>query len=318
MKENTSIGKIKKVPLREIWKKEDKEFTKWLEENIDYLCDVLGFNLNVIKREEKVGPFKLDLFAEDDDDNKVIVENQLEKTDHDHLGKVLTYMINLEANTAIWITKESREEHIQVIEWLNKYSPGDVSFYLIKLEAIRIGDQPIAAPLFTIVTGPTIEAKQLGEEKIESAQRYKLRKDFWTRLLAKAKDKTSLHSNVSPSKYSYIATGAGKSGVAYIYEVTYKNGRVVVYFDKGKENEDVLLNKKRFDQLSKYKEEIEKEFGEKLLWERLDDRKASRISYTFEGIGLKDENTWDEIQDNMIDAMIRLENATKKYIGKLD
>jgi len=312
------IGKIKKVPLREIWKKEDKEFTKWLEENIDYLNDVLDKNFNVVKREEKVGPFKLDLFAEDENDNKVIIENQLEKTNHDHLGKILTYMINLEANTAIWITKEPREEHIQVIEWLNKYSPGDVSFYLVKLEAIKIGDQPIAAPLFTVVTGPTIEAKQLGEEKIESAQRYKLRKDFWTRLLTKAKTKTSLHSKISPSKYSYITTSAGKSGIAYTYVITYKNGRIEIYLDKGKEEEDIVLNKKRFDQLFKYKDEIEKEFGEKLLWERLDDRKASRISYILDGIGLKDEEKWDNIQDKMIDVMIRLENATKKYIGKLD
>ncbi len=312
------IGKIKKVPLREIWKKEDKEFTKWLEENIDYLNDVLDKNFNVVKREEKVGPFKLDLFAEDENDNKVIIENQLEKTDHDHLGKILTYMINLEANTAIWITKEPRDEHVQVIEWLNKYTPGDVLFYLVKLEAIKIGDQPIAAPLFTIVTGPTIEAKQLGEERIESAQRYKLRKDFWTKLLTKSKDKTNLFSNVSPSKYSWIATGAGKSGIAYIYEVTYKNGRVEIYLDKGKEDEDVLINKKRFDRLFKHKGEIEKEFGEKLLWEKLDDRKASRISYTFDEIGLKDEDRWDDIQDKMIDAMISLEKATKKYIGKLD
>ncbi len=318
MKLENPIGKIRKVPLREIWKREDKEFTKWLEENIDYLNDVLDFNLNVIKREEKVGPFKLDLFAEDEDDNKVIIENQLEKTNHDHLGKILTYMINLEANTAIWITKEPREEHVQVIEWLNKYSPGDISFYLVKLEGIKIGDQPIAAPLFTIVSGPTIEAKQLGEERIESAQRYKLRKDFWTSLLTKAKVKTSLHSNVSPSKYSYITTGAGKSGIAYAYEVTYKNGKVEIYFNKGKEEEDIVLNKKRFDQLFKYKEEIEKEFDEKLLWERLDDRKASRISYILDGIGLKDEDKWDDIQDKMIDAMIRLENATKKYIEKLD
>lgn len=93
--DNALIQKIQKVPLREIWKREDKDFTKWLEENIDYLCDVLGFEFNVISSEEAVGPFKVDLYGEDASGEKVIVENQLERTDHTHLGQVITYLVNL-------------------------------------------------------------------------------------------------------------------------------------------------------------------------------------------------------------------------------
>lgn len=318
MEIKVEIGKIQKVGLRKLWNKEDKDFTQWLERNIDFLNDIIDFDINVVSREEKVGPFRLDLFAEDDDGNKVIIENQLEKTDHEHLGKIMTYMINLDAKTAIWIAKEPREEHIEVIEWLNKFTPEDVSFYLIKLEAIRISGQPIAAPLFTIVNGPSKEAKQLGEEKKEYALRHKLRKEFWTKLLDKTKERTNLHSNVSPNIYSYIGTGAGKAGIYYHYVITNKYGQVEVYFDKGKEEEDIQVNKKRFDNLFKHKDAIEKEFGNNLKWEKLEDRKASRVSYSFEGTGLRDQEKWDNLQDKMIDSMILLEKATGDYIKKID
>jgi hypothetical protein len=284
MEKRNPIGKIRKVALRELWKKEDKEFTRWLEENIEYLNDILDFDLSIVSREEKVGPFKVDLFAEDNFGNKVVIENQLEKTDHDHLGKIITYFTNLGANTAIWITSKPRDEHIKAIEWLNEITPDNISFYLIKVEAIKMEPQPLAAPLFTVVKGPTEESKQLGEEKKEYAERHILRKEFWTQLLGKAKEKTKLHSNVSPSIYSWIGTGAGKAGIGYNYVITYKYASCEIYLDKGKEFEEPNVNKARFDQLYKHKEEIEKEIGEKLNWERLDHRRASRISFEFEGI----------------------------------
>jgi len=312
------IGKIKKVPLRELWKKEDKGFTKWLEENIEYLNDVLDIDLSVLSREEKVGPFKVDLFAEDNYGNKVIIENQLEKTDHDHLGKVITYLTNLEANTAMWITSNPREEHIKAIEWLNTITPDNISFYLVKVEAIKIEPQPLPAPLFSVVKGPTVESKQLGEERKEYAERHVLRKDFWTKLLEKAKERTRLHSNVSPGIYSWIGTGAGKSGIGYNYVITYKYASCEIYLDRGKEFEDPNVNKIRYDELLKHKDKIEEEFGEPLNWERLDNRRASRISKRFEGSGLKDQDRWDAIQDKMIDAMIRLEKAFRPHIKRIE
>jgi len=317
MKEESRIGKIKKVPLRELWRKEDTDFTEWLEKNIDYLNDILDFDLSILSRDEKVGPFRVDLFAEDSYGSKVIIENQLEKSDHDHLGKILTYLINLEANTAIWITKDPRDEHIKVVEWLNETTPDDIAFYLIKLEAIKIENQPMAAPLFTILKGPTTESKQLGAEKKEYAERHILRKEFWTQLLDKAKERTNLHSNVSPSIYSWIGTGAGKSGIGYNYVITMKYAGCEIYLDRGKEFEEPNINKARFDQLYKYKDKIEEDFGGTLNWERLDDRRASRISCRFTGIGLKDKEKWSGLQDKLIDIMTRFEKAFRKYIKQL-
>jgi len=193
-----NIEKIKKVPLREIWIPEE-DFTKWLEENIDYLNDVLDFNISILSREEKVGPFKVDLYGEDGSGNKVIIENQLEKTDHTHLGQIITYLTNLEANTAIWIASGPTEEHIKAIDWLNETTPDDISFYLIKLEAIKIGESSSAAPLFTIIKRPTREKKQLGAEKKEYAERHVLRKRFWTQFLEKINSRYSFCSNINPS-----------------------------------------------------------------------------------------------------------------------
>jgi len=145
-----------------------------------------------------------------------------------------------------------------------------------------------------------------------------LRKEFWTQLLEKAKSRTRLHSNISPSIYSWIGTGAGKSGIGYNYSITYKFATSEIYFDRGKEFEEPNINKQRFDKLFQNKEKIEQAFGEELRWERLDNRRACRISYRFEGVGLKDKDRWDELQDKMIDAMIRLEKAFRPYIRQLE
>ena len=308
------IGKIKKVALREIWKDEAKDFTTWLADNIDTLNEALESNFSVQETEKAVGSFSLDIIAEDSDGRFVIIENQLEKTDHDHLGKVLTYLTNLDAKTAIWITSNPREEHIKAINLLNEYTPEDIAFYLVKVEAIRIGDS-IPAPLFSVIAEPTEITKEVGREKKEYAERHHLRKEFWTELLEKAKKKTKLHANVSPAIYHWVGAGAGKSGIGYNYAITNTYGSAEIYLDRGKDFP--LLNKERFDQLYKHKSQVEKIFGESLEWERLDKKRASRIIYRIQGVGLKDRERWTELEDKMIDAMVRLEAATKSFIKDL-
>ena len=311
---NNQIGKLKKVPLREIWKDEAKDFTTWLAENIDSLNEAIEINLSVIEREKEVGDFYLDIVAEDSDGNQVIIENQLEKTDHDHLGKVITYLSNLSAKVAIWITSNPRDEHIKAINWLNESTPDDIYFYLIKVEAVRIGDSA-AAPLFSVIAEPTDIVKEIGREKKEYAERHHLRKEFWTQLLDLAKTKTHLHSNITPPIYHWIGTGAGKSGIGYNYAITNDYGSAEVYLDRGKEFPKI--NKERFDELYKHKDEIEKTFGGKLSWERLDKKRASRIAFRLDGVGLKDKTRWPELQEKMIDAMIRMEKSFSPYIRSL-
>ena len=166
--------------------------------------------------------------------------------------------------------------------------------------------------------GPSSESKQIGEEKKQHAQRHILRKEFWTQLLEKVRDKTKMYANVSPGIYHWLGTGAGKSGIGYSFIITNKYAGCEIYLDRGKEYEEPNINKIRFDKLIKHKEEIEKDLGFKLNWERLDERRASKISYSFEGVGIREKDKWDELQESMIDKMISLEAVFRKYIKELE
>lgn len=171
------IGKIKRVPLRDVWKHEALDFTRWLQENIDILNEVIDLNLSNPEREQSAGSFNIDIVAEDESGTPVIIENQLEKSDHDHLGKLVTYLVAMGARAAIWIVSNPRPEHIAAITWLNESS--SANFYLLKVEAIQIGDS-LPAPLLTEIVGPSEEGKEVGRAKQEIAERYIIRERFWT------------------------------------------------------------------------------------------------------------------------------------------
>ncbi len=311
-KDIKKIEKIYKIPLKELWNLEP-DFTKWLEDNIDYLNDVLGIDINILKREEKVGPFRVDLFAEDSFGNKLIIENQIEKTNHDHLGKVLTYLTNLEAKTAIWITSEPVEEHIKAIDWLNETTPDDISFYLIKLEAIRIGENSSASPLFTIIKKPTEERKQLGAEKKEYAEGNLLREKFWTQFLEQSNKRNRLLSNISPSRGNWISVGIGMAGVIMSFVVSKNYARVEIYIHRGSKEE----NKNIFDLFYKMKNKIEKDFGDKLVWERMEDNISSRIKYQKDGLNVSKEDDWQKMNNFMIENSEKMHKIFKDAIGKI-
>ena len=307
------IEKLQRIKLREVWKHEAHDFTQWLEQNIDVLNDVIDLDLSNAEREKAAGAFSVDLVAEDDMGNTVVIENQLEKSNHDHLGKLITYLTAIGAKVAIWIVADPRPEHVGAISWLNESS--SASFYLLKVEAIKIGDSP-PAPLLTLIVGPSEEGREVGKTKKELAERHVLRQEFWKRLLEQAKAKTKLHAGISPSQYNWIGTGAGKGGLAYNYVLTQHGSTVELYINRGKDSKEE--NKAIFDALIKHQEDIERTFGEPLEWDRLDTKKGCRIVKRFSLGGYRDEEEkWPEIQDKMIDAMVRLEKSLRPHIAEL-
>ena len=306
------IGKLQRVPLREVWQHEALDFTTWLEDNYDVLNEVLDINLSSVEREQAAGSFNVDLVAEDEGGDLVIIENQLAKTDHDHLGKLITYLTALEAKTALWIASDPRPEHVRAISWLNESSPA--AFYLLKVEAVKIGDSP-PAPLLTLIVGPSEESREVGETKKDLAERYIIRRRFWTQLLHRAKPKTTLHANISPSRENWISTGAGRTGLGYNYAIRQHDAQVELYIDRGKDSADE--NKSIFDALAQSKGAVEETFGQPLEWQRLDAKRASRIRYRVDLGGYRDESRWQEVHEAMIDAMIRLEAALHPYVAKL-
>jgi hypothetical protein len=302
------VGRLEQVQLREIWQHEERGFSVWLQKNLDVLSAAVGIEFLNPERELEAGDFSADLVVETGNGERAIIENQLETTDHDHLGKVITYLTNLDAKIAIWIAKQPRSEHIRAVQWLNEVTPDDVAFYLVKLSAYRISGSP-PAPLFTVIVGPSKESKDFGKQKKDLAERHVLRLKFWEGLLSRAKQKGVMwHAQRSATKESWIGAGAGvRAGVSLNY-VIWKDGEgcAELYIDTG----DAMENKRIFNNLWLKREEIEDACGQKLEWDRLDDKRASRVRFMVTAGGLSDgEERWPDIQDAMIDAMDRLAKA---------
>lgn len=309
---SSTIGKIERVPLRQVWPHEALDLTTWLEENPDVLNDALGLSLRSVDREQSAGAFSVDLLGEDAGGQTVVIENQLERSDHDHLGKLITYVAFFDARVAVWIVADPRPEHVRAVTWLNESSPAD--FYLVKLEGIRIAGS-LPAPLLTLIVGPSAESREVGEVKKDRAERHELRHRFWSRFLEDARKRTTLYSSVSPSEQNWISTGAGKSGLSFNVSVTRHGSQAELYIDRGlgkDEENNMILERLLGDRAS-----IEQDFGEELEWLPLPGKRACRIRRAFEEGGYQDEERWPEIQSALIDAAVRLERALKPRISKL-
>lgn len=304
------IGKLERVSLRQVWPHEAHDFTAWLTENIDILGDVINLELSNAEREQAAGSFSADIVAEDVNGNTVIIENQLEKSDHDHLGKIITYLSAFDARAAVWIVAEPRPEHVQAIVWLNEASSG--AFFLLKVEAVKIGTSE-PAPLLTMIVGPSEEAKEVGEKKRDLAERHHVRKRFWTGLLEHAGTRTRLHSNISPRFNNYLSASAGKPGLGYVYRITQRGVSVELYIDFGDENENTRV----FDFLYENREPIEAAFGDELDWRPIKDKRACRIIHYPESGGWRDENRWPELFEQAVDRMIRFDETLSPYFEQV-
>ncbi|MDB4793045.1 DUF4268 domain-containing protein [bacterium] len=308
-----NIGKLRRVPLREVWKHEALDFTTWLEQNIDIISESIELELISAEREQAAGAFSVDLVAEDKSGNTVVIENQLERSNHDHLGKLITYLVAMEAKAAVWIVSDPRPEHVAAITWLNESS--STSFYLLKLEAVQIeGSMP--APLLTLIVGPSDEAKEVGRTKQEMAERHTLRLKFWTQLLDRAKAVTKLHSGISPGKEGWVGAGAGKQGLNYNYVVRQTDAHVELYIDRGRDKN--VENRAIFDKLKQAQAEIEEVFGGALEWQGLEGKRACRIRASIDSGGYKStEDDWVALHDKMIGTMVKLEQAIAPRLSKL-
>jgi len=306
------IGKIQRVPLREVWRHEAYDFTSWLQDNLDVLNEVLDLNLESAEREKAAGSFSVDLVAEDGSGGTVVIENQLERSDHDHLGKLVTYLAAFEAKAAVWLVADPRPEHTRAITWLNEST--SASFYLVKAEAIRIGDSP-PAPLLTVIVGPSDESRNVGQVKRELAERHHERHEFWKNLLEHAKTRSRLHAQISPGYDTWLGTGAGRTGLAYNYVVNRHEARVELYIDRGKDAD--AANRAIFEQLHANKDTIEHAFGAPLEWQLLEQRRACRILSRVPGGGYRDTEQRARLIEALVDHMIRFEAALRPHVDRI-
>jgi len=287
------IGKLQRVALREVWKHEAYDFTRWLQENIDVLNEALGLSLINVEREQAAGSFSIDLVAEDEGGFKVIIENQLEKSNHDHLGKLLTYFAAMEARAGVWIVSEPRPEHVAVIAWLNESSSAD--FYL------------------TLIVGPSAETEAVSKSKREFAEREDIRKAWWARVVAQPEAK--LHRHLTPGVAAWIGATSGVRGLNLNFVVLQDECAAELYIDRG--NGADVENKSIYDQLFAHKDAIESAFGGALEWQRLDAKRASRVRITIPGGYRAPDEEWDPIQQKQVAAMNRLNMAIQPFLRGL-
>lgn len=306
-----SIGKLKEVDIRELWKHEQYDFSEWLskKENIENLNEILGLTLVDISKETYVGTYRCDLFAKDETTGiKVIIENQLEISNHDHLGKIITYASGLDAKVVVWIVKEAREEHRSAIEWLNNNTNSNVNFFLIEIHAYKIGNSD-PAPMFQVVEQPNDFIKNNKstnrDESMNKSQSQRI--EFWNQFnnVVIERGKPFNIRKATTDHWYNIAIGTSDAHI----DITLVNKDSLIGVKLY-----ITDNKELFDKLYSRKDEIEEELGFQLDWRRLDNSKASRIVYHIKGLNFDNHSNYDELMNKTIDLAVLMRNTFKKYI----
>ncbi len=305
------IGKLKEVDIRELWKHEQYDFSEWLskKENIENLNEILGLTLIDISKETYVGSYRCDLFAKDETTGiKVIIENQLEISNHDHLGKIITYASGLDAKVVVWIVKEAREEHRSAIEWLNNNTNSNVNFFLIEIHAYRIGESD-PAPMFQVVEQPNDFIKNNKstnrDESMNKSQSQRI--EFWNQFnnVVIERGKPFNIRKATTDHWYNVAIGTSEAHI----DITLVNKDSLIGVELY-----ITDNKELFDKLFEKKDIIEKDLGFKLDWRRLDNSKASRIFYSIKGLNFDDHSNYNELMNKAIDLAVLMRDTFKKYI----
>jgi len=276
------------------------------------LADTIGMDLEVVESEGTVGGFRVDIVCKDLATGRpVVIENILGTTDHDHLGKLITYAAGRGARAAILVAPDFRDEHLKALEWLNELSGEDHLFFGVKAGVVRIGDS-LPAPDFDPVVQPNEWEKEIHTPVSDRAKAYGA---FFTSLLAKVKRRMPrLTSATKGLPQNWTNFPAGRTGFAYGVSFARESRlRVELFIDLG----DAEQNKAVFDSFFAERQAIESDFGGALSWERLDDRRASRIAAYEPGSIEEGPETLDRLADNALGLMERFIKIFKHRIAAL-
>lgn len=306
-----NLGRLEEIKdLRTVWPHEALDFTPWLaqDENISILADTIGLEITVDETESPVGDFNVDIYAYETGTNRrIIIENQLEDTNHDHLGKLITYASGKAADVVIWIVKHAREEHKAAIEWLNNHTDDRIGFFLCEIKLYKIGESNPAVK-FEVIEKPNDWAKEVRKNdavSVTQQQRY----DYWVAFEDYAFQDSKFSKGFNrrkPSMAHYLTFGIGSASCNIMVSQIQKRDELIVelYISDDKELYHTLLQNKG---------DIEETVGCSLDWRELPEKKASRILIT-NSAELSNKSKWKEQFDWLIDIMLRMKMGFKKYI----
>jgi len=271
------LGRLQRVEAKEVWKHESHDFTPWLHANIGLLGEALGFDIEATASEVSVGDFAVDIVGKTVPGGRVvIVENQLAPTDHSHLGQVLTYASGLDAAIVVWLSPRFRDEHRQALDWLNAHTTEGVDFFGVELELLRIDDSA-PAPHLKLVAQPNEWAKTArGNAGGQPTERGLANQRFFEAVLAEFKRlRPGMTSASKVAAGSYAGMAAGRTGFSLSWVFGGQGRlRVELYIDTGDRDQ----NKGFFDALYARRDDLSAALGGGVVWERLDEKRASRVS----------------------------------------
>mgnify|MGYP006293499425 CR=1 FL=1 len=308
------LGEFKRIDVRTLWRSESADFTPWLarEENISKLGEALGVELEVEKVEVAVGPYSADILAKDTGtDTYVVIENQLGKTDHDHLGKAITYGSVLHASAVVWVATEFTEEHQRAIDWLNEFTTDDLSFYAVRVELWQI-DTSRPAVRFDVVSRPAaIKKKDAGGESEELTETKQLQLDFWTAFRDRLLEANVVASAHTPRPQYWFDVSLGRSGIHLACTANTYEGKIGVRVYISNQRADKAL-----PQLMDQREEIENELGFGLEWDPNKDARDKTI-VVHRDADLQDRSQWDEYLNWLVDTTARMRRVFKPRVQAL-
>ena len=289
------LGNLEQVDLRQAWPHEARSFTPWLSENIEMLSSVIGIPLELEGQEVAVEQFSADILARNPrDDSRVLIENQLEQSDHGHIGQIMTYLAGLDVNTVIWIAAGFREPHLSAIRWLNDHTIEPFAFFAIKLSIVRIADSPMA-PVFEVVVKPNTWERQLqsiAKETQSSSGVGEVRKKFWTYYLEKYPEEGQYGpANGSSNRWRPVI-GAELVVSSYISKGS------VGLFVRGLRGVD---QKEVWNQIEPFTEELIRKTGGSIT--------SDGSFHDFWPIDTSNESNWDEMADWLYQKSRTYENA---------
>ena len=316
-----NLGRLTRVELRDIWTSEATDFTPWLarEENLAVLGDALGIDLELEAQERSVGPFRADILCKDIGSNAwVLIENQLERTDHSHLGQLLTYASGLDAVTIVWIAARFTEEHRSTLDWLNKITDESFRFFGLEVELWRIGDSP-AAPKFNIVSKPNDWSRSVAQaaraiDETELSETRRNQRAYWAAFQAVLNEVGgSVSGNRTPQPQSWMTYRIGRSGFALGAATNRRERWVRAEIYIGSEFAKVF-----FGQLHAQQQAIENELGYPLQWEELPERRDCRIAVYLNDTDASDQPDWPRQHEWLAGRLNEMHRVFSPRIRALD
>lgn len=313
------LGKLEKVDLKAIWENEAYNFTPWLaqKENLELLGDAIGIELELEAQEKNVGPFRADILCKNtSDESLVLIENQIERTDHKHLGQLLTYAAGLQSVVIVWVASKFTEEHRKALDWLNDITDERFSFFGLEVELWKIGNSP-AAPKFNIVSQPNNWSKTVARaaknlDSQETSETKGLQYRYWQNFISYLENSSSKLRPQAPSPKHWLTFSIGRSGFhvnALLNTVTNRIGVELVIADKDGE-------KAFYHLLADDKEVIEREMGSALEWRENPEKNRSSILLFFNA-NPSEEQKWNSQHDWLKNSLEKFDAVFRQRIHNL-